>query len=143
MDNLYKEYKYEVLSKLNNDLIFGKFIEVNFFFVEINQSKKKGSIGVEESKYLIKIINKSKELKKNLVIIMSSSGLNVLDGARGLKLFAELLKTISEARNKIVLVSLLKSFCLGGASIIAALSRCVYFSKGLDFWIKWAKITVS
>ena len=45
---------------------------------------------------------------------MSSSGLNVSDGAMGLKLFAELLKTISEARNKIVLVSLLKSFCLGG-----------------------------
>ena len=101
--------------------------------MEINERKKRGSIGVDESKYLIKIINKSKELKKNLVIIMSSSGLNVSDGARGLKLFAELLKTISEARNKIVLVSLLKSFCLGGASIIAALSRCVYFSKGLIF----------
>ena len=45
-----------------------------------------------------------------------------LDGARGLKLFAELLKTISEARNKIVLVSLLKSYCL-----------CLLF-KRTDFW---------
>ena len=44
MDNLYKEYKYEVLSKLNNDLIFGKFIEVNFFFVEINERKKEGQL---------------------------------------------------------------------------------------------------
>ena len=32
MDNLYKEYKYKIFSKLNNDLIFGKFIEVDFFF---------------------------------------------------------------------------------------------------------------
>ena len=142
MDNLYKEYKYKIFSKLNNDLIFGKFIEVDFFFVEINERKKRGSIGVDESKYLIKIINKSKELKKNLVIIMSSSGLNVSDGARGLKLFAELLKTISDARNKIVLVSLLKSFCLGGASIIAALSRCVYFSKGLIFGLNGPKLFI-
>ena len=73
---------------------------------------------------------------------MSSSGLNVSDGARGLKLFAELLKTISEARNKIVLVSLLKSFCLGGASIIAALSRCVYFSKGLIFGLNGPKLLI-
>ena len=143
MDNLYKEYKYEVLSKLNNDLIFGKFIEVNFFFVEINQSKKKGSIGVEESKFLIKIINKCKDLKKNLVIIMSSSGLNVFDGAKGLKLFADLLKTITEARNKIVLVSILKSFCLGGASIIAALSRCVFFSRGLIFGLNGPRLLLA
>ena len=44
MDNLYKEYKYKILSKLNNDLIFGKFIEVDFFFVEINERKKEGQL---------------------------------------------------------------------------------------------------
>ena len=44
---------------------------------------------------------------------MSSSGLNVSDGARGLKLFAELLKTISEARNKIVLVFFIEKFLFG------------------------------
>ena len=143
MDNLHKGYKYKILSKLNNDLIFGKFIEVDFLFVEINESKKKGSIGVEESEYLIKIFNKCTEEKKNLVIIMSSSGLNVLDGAKGLKLFAELLRTISEARNKIILVSILKSFCLGGASIIAALSRHVYFLKGLIFGLNGPKLLLS
>ena len=53
MDNLYKEYKYKIFSKLNNNLIFGKLIDVDFFFVEINERKKRGSIGVDESKYLI------------------------------------------------------------------------------------------
>ena len=63
MDNLYKEYKYKIFSKLNNDLILENLLKL-IFFVEINERKKRGSIGVDESKYLIKIINKSKELKK-------------------------------------------------------------------------------
>ena len=103
--------------------------------------EKKGSIGVDESKYLIKIINKSKELKK-FSYYNVKFWLKCFRWSKGFKAFAELLKTISEARNKIVLVSLLKSFCLGGASIIAALSRCVYFSKGLIFGLNGPKLLI-
>ena len=40
MDNLYKEYKYEVLSKFNNDLIIGSLAATSLFRMKLTSDFK-------------------------------------------------------------------------------------------------------